>query len=62
MYQNLENSPEDITQAIANDCAFFEHFCVSLPGYLGHNISNSLKLANGTPVELRSVEFREINK
>ena len=56
-HQNWQNTPEDIPKAIQNDCAFFEYFCVGLPGFLSHNISTSLKLANGTPVELRSLQF-----
>ena len=58
-YQKWKNSPEDIPKAIKNDCAFFEYFCVGLQGFLCNNISNSLKLANGTPVELRSVQFND---
>ena len=60
-HQNWQNSPEDTSTAIENDCAFFEYFCVGLPGFLRHNISNSLKLANGTPVELRSLQFQDVD-
>mmetsp|Transcript_18825 Transcript_18825/g.29155 ORF Transcript_18825/g.29155 Transcript_18825/m.29155 type:complete len:82 (+) Transcript_18825:44-289(+) len=45
--------------AIQNDCAFLEYFCVGLPGFLRHNISTSLKLANSTPVELKSLQVKD---
>ena len=56
-HQNWQNSPENIAKAIQSDCAFFEYFCVGLPGFLTHNISTSLKLANGTPIELKNFQF-----
>ena len=57
-HQNWKNSPTNIPEAITNECAFFDYFCVNLPGFLTLNISTSLKLANGTPVQLKSVQFR----
>ena len=58
-HQNWKNSRQNIENAIQSDCAFFEYFCVGLPGFLTHNISTSLKLANGTPIELKNFQFQD---
>ena len=61
-HKNWRNSPSDIESAIAADCAFYEYFCVDLPGFLTQNIANNLKLANGTPIKLKTIQFNCINR
>ena len=56
-HRNWRNSPLDTASAITRDCAFFEYFCINLPGFLGQNIANTLKLANGTPVQLKTIQY-----
>lgn len=57
-HKNWRNSPSDTNSAIAADCAFYEFFCIDLPCFLTQNISNNLKLANGTPIILKTIQYK----